>query len=477
MNTEELSLSDRLAEAGQSHLLRWVDELAPAEREKLKKQIGLIDFPTITSLSNAQSSNTEEAAQEHKEMALRAKQPSNLVRLPVSDEQRAERLEAFQYGEQLLAAGKVGVILVAGGQGSRLGFSQPKGMFAIGPVSDRTLYQVLAEQLLARSRRAGTAIPYFIMTSEATHTETIQFFDEHNHFGLNPDDIFFFQQGFMPAVDADTGQILMTEKDQIAVSPNGHGGMLQALSGANLLKEMQSRNVEFLYYHQVDNPTAIVCDPEFLGLHAVQNSEYSTKVVAKVHPTEKMGVVVDVDGQTQIIEYSDLPADLADKTDENDSPLFWAGNTAIHIFNREFLERMTAMDDPLPFHQAHKKVAYLNNEGDHVSPESENAYKFERLIFDALTHARCALVVETDREREFNPVKNKEGNDSPETSRAALNRLSSNWLQEAGAEIAEGVEIEISPLFALDANEVKQQILPETKFTETTVLEEDSNDG
>eukprot|EP00913_Durusdinium_trenchii_P028493 g26721.t1 len=425
-----------------------------------------VDFDLITRLIDSRAA-VEAPGETPADRARRAQSPTNLVRLPENDGDRAVRREASQYGEQLISAGKVGAMLVAGGQGSRLGFPHAKGKYPIGPVSERTLYQVLAEQLLARSRRAGISIPYYVMTSAATHDETIDFFETNAFFGLNPADVHFFQQASMPAVDATTGRLLLEDKGRLALSPDGHGGMLAALAAAGLLDDMRNRGVEYLYYHQVDNPTAIICDPEILGLHAVRKSEMSTKVVAKKSPTEKMGVVVDVDGQTQIIEYSDLPEEIAGKTDEDGRPLFWAGNMAIHVFDRAFLERMAAESDALPYHVAHKKVEFLDDDGNAVAPDSENAFKFERFIFDALPHATSALVVEADREREFNPVKNKEGNDSPKTAKAALNAVYAAWLRHAGAEVVDGIDLEISPLYANDSDGVARRVQPGTRVEET----------
>ena len=467
-----MEVHEHLAARRQQHLLRHWDELSGEQREHLTQQVLTIDFDLIDRLLRL-ATKTESPVDTPSERAGRATPPSNLVRLPRCDGDRAERLDAAQYGEQLLAAGKIGVLLVAGGQGSRLGFPHAKGMFPIGPVSDRSLFQLLAEQLLTRSRRSGISIPYYVMTSDATHEETVMFFHEHAYFGLEEIDVRFFQQASMPSVDAATGQLLLADKERVALSPDGHGGMLAAMSNAGLLDDMRSRGVEYLYYHQVDNPTAIVCDPEFLGLHAVRKSEMSTKVVAKRSAGEKMGVAVDVDGQTQIIEYSDLPDDVAARIGDDGQPLLWAGNMAIHVFDRQFLERIAARSDALPYHVAKKLVEHIDESGQVVAPATENAYKFERFIFDALPLAKAALVVEADRAREFNAVKNKDGDDSPQTAKAALTRIYSEWLREAGARVTDRIDVEISPLFAIDAEQVCCEVSPGLAVSESTVFDED----
>jgi UDP-N-acetylglucosamine/UDP-N-acetylgalactosamine diphosphorylase len=459
-------LKSRLEPYGQTHVLRWWGELSAGERQLLGKQIESLDLGRIVALwSSRQHAGERPRGEDLGEVSRRAVPPASIVRLPRTSQDRADWDRARKTGEELLKAGRVGAILVAGGQGTRLGFDKPKGEFPIGPVSCSTLFQILAEQVLARSRRAGRPIPYFIMTSDATHEATVAFFTEHKFFGLPSGDVFFFEQGNMPAVEAATGKLLLAERGSLSTSPDGHGGMLAALAKAGLLEEMQRRGIDFLHYHQVDNPTAIVCDPVFLGFHAERSAEMSIKVVAKRSAAERMGVAVDVDGRSRIIEYSDLPADVAAKTDDRGELLLWAGSTAIHFFSRSFLERVAHSDAALPFHIAHKKVPYCDEQGTPVAPERENAYKFERFIFDALPAARRSLVLETDRAREFNPVKNATGDDSPDTARKALLRLHRGWLRAAGAAVDDQAAVEISPLFALDEEEVRAKVRPGTRVT------------
>ena len=452
-------LSEQLRRYGQQHVLRWWNDLDAAQRDSLIEQIRRIDFEAVRSMLDGRNNPGGDVGDESE-----IRPAARVVRLPKEPVEEQAWSAAVERGNQALASGKVGVILVAGGQGTRLGFQHPKGMLPIGPVSGATLFQILAEQLLARSRRAGSPLPCYVMTSDATHDETIAFFRQHGCFGLNAGDVRFFKQGTMPAVDRRTGNILLAEKGAIAMSPDGHGGMLDALHLSGCLDDMRRRGVELLYYHQVDNPTAIVCDPAFLGFHILRDSEMSTKVVAKRDASEKMGVVVDRGGKTQIVEYIDLPPSLARAVDEGGNLLHWAGNTAIHVFSRKFLDRLVAENMRLPLPCSAKKVPFLDDAGNVVVPETENAIKFERFIFDVLPCARSALVVEADRAREFNPVKNAEGNDSPETARAAMHAVYRGWLYSAGIDLPDGRPIEISPLFALDAEDVKKRLSPDRRF-------------
>ena len=447
----------------QTQLLHWWNDLNDQQQAELTGQIQQINFEQIQRLYSSDSSSKAEESPAEK--AERATRPATVVRLQDRVASNAESESAIQAGNQLLSEGKVGAILVAGGQGSRLGFSHPKGMYPVGPVKQTSLFQLLIEQLIARANKAGKPISYFIMTSDATHDETVEYFQQHQNFGLAEENLHFFKQGTMPAVDAKSGEILLEEKHRIAVSPDGHGGMLAALKKSGMFEVMRKQGIDTLYYHQVDNPTAIVCDPEFLGYHLQRNAEVSVKVVSKRSPEEKMGIVCDVDQKTQIIEYSDLPPHIAEQTDADGNLLHWAGSTAIHVFNRSFLEQIANNDDLLPFHQANKKVPFVDSSGKQVSPSEPNAIKFERFIFDVLPVANTVLVYEIDRQREFNPLKNADGADSPETVHAALCRINSEWLADCGVSVPEGADVEISPLFALDETELKTKITSDTQFT------------
>lgn len=462
-------IADRLEKAGQSQLLRWWPELDPAQKHALLVELQSLDLERLAPLIDS-ITGSELGSESAGDRAARAQPPANLVRLPERGGDPDEWQRARARGEELLRSRKVGAILVAGGQGTRLGFDHPKGMFPIGPVSGKPLFQLLCEQLVARGRQAGASIPYYIMTSSATHVETRAFFQEHHYFGLDPDDVSFFQQASLPMVD-DDGRILMDEKHRLTAGPDGHGGVLHALKRSGLLGVMADRGLEYLYYHQVDNPAATICDPAFLGLHVLRDSEMSTKVVAKTSAVERMGVVVDVDGHTEIIEYTDLPPEQAAATGSDGRLLLWAGSTAIHAFNLSFLQRLVVERGRLPYHPARKVVPYINEAGERVVPEQPNGWKFEQFIFDALPEARTTLVVEADRAHEFLPVKNRDGADSPATVQAGLLQRDRDWLTAAGAVVAPEARVEISPLFATDAAELANKITPGQRFDSDRCIE------
>jgi UDP-N-acetylglucosamine/UDP-N-acetylgalactosamine diphosphorylase len=457
-------LREVLARWNQEHLLAFWDRLDPPQRERLARQIRALDFAQLRALCGRR-----EAAADFRALAERAGPPP-AVRLDARRD-AAVVADAVARGEKALRAGRVAALLVAGGQGTRLGFDRPKGMYPIGPVSGSTLFQIHVEKLVARSRRYGRPIPLCLMTSPATHAETVEFFAAHDRFGLAERDLRIFCQGTMPAVDEASGRVLLAAPDELALSPDGHGGTLAALVHAGLLDELERRGIEHLFYFQVDNPLVDVAAPEFLGHHLAAGSEMTTQVVAKRDPLEKVGNVVEVDGRVLVIEYSDLPDDVAIARSRE----IWAGSIGIHAIEIGFLRRMAGMADALPFHVARKKVAHVDPSSKEfppprIEPAEPNAVKFERFIFDLIPYARGAIVVEIDRAEGFAPLKNASGAaaDTPETARDAMIARHRRWLEAAGAEVAPGVPVEIAPLWALDEAEVRSKIAPGTRIAEAS---------
>jgi UDP-N-acetylglucosamine/UDP-N-acetylgalactosamine diphosphorylase len=459
------TLVARLGRHGQGHLLRWWDDLDDPARANLVAEIEAIDFDRLDDLIRRLVRADEPSAPPADRV-----RPVEVRRLPHTDGERSTRRLAAERGAAMLAAGEVAAVVVAGGMGTRLGFDAPKGTYPIGPVSAASLFQIHAEKLVALGRRHGRPIPLYVMTSPDNHEATARIIAENENIGL--DHVRLFVQGQMPAVDRETGEVLLAEKGHIALSPDGHGGTLSALAapgpdgGPSCLDEMRQRGIRTLFYFQVDNPLVQVCDPAFLGLHRQAEAEISFKVIEKVRPDEKLGVVVLVDGRPQVIEYSDLPAELAERRAPDGSLELWAGSIAVHIFERQFVERLAVGGIRLPFHRAVKKVPYVDDSGAPVEPEAPNAVKFETFIFDALPLAERWELVETDRAVEFEPLKNATGPDSPASVRQRMSDLFAGWLEGAGAQVPRRPDgsvpfgIEISPLFALDAAELKAKLPP-----------------
>ncbi len=459
------SLKSRLAQFGQSHLLRWVDELSPTDQKRLIEQIEAIDFQQLKALVAGEDQTVDWQALSARAVAppaVRAGQPDT----------RFTESQARAAGEDALRQGQVAMLLVAGGQGTRLGFDLPKGMYPIGPVSGRTLFQMVCDRLVAMSRRYGHDLPLYIMTSPATDSATRDYFASEKDCGLAPGQLNFFCQGQMPAVDAQSGKVLLSSKGEVALSPDGHGGIVTALAKSGCLADAERRGIKLFYYAQIDNPLAEICDPVLIGYHLLAHSELTTQVVKKRFAKEKVGNVVAVDGKVQIIEYSDLPDSVAEQTTPTGDLKLWAGNIAIHVFDLAFLNKVSSQADGLPFHRASKKVGTIDEQGRPVEPPQPNATKFERFVFDLLPLASNALVVEADAARVFAPVKNADGApvDTPQLAKEAIVRLHRNWLEAAGARVDDQVRVEIHPGWALDEAETREKIQRDLHITTDTFL-------
>jgi len=357
----------------------------------------------------------------------------------------------------------VGVILVAGGQGTRLGYDGPKGTYRLAPLSGASLFEIHACKILALERRYGSPVPFYIMTSQANDAETRRFFERHGHFGLNPERVHCFSQGMLPAFWPD-GRMVLEAPGRLSAAPDGHGGILAALARTGMLADMRRRGLATLFYFQVDNPMVDIADPAFIGLHLRRGAEMSIKVCAKRDPGEGLGVVVERGGRHAVVEYTELTDVQKHARRPDGDLLFKYGSVAIHAFSLDFLERETSAG--LPLHQARKKVPYCGEDGVTVKPAAANACKFEKFIFDALPDAANPLVLAFAREDEFAPVKNAEGSDSPATARTAMMEKAARWLAACGVAVPRtpdgrlAVAIEIDPAFAQDAGELKNRLPP-----------------
>jgi UDP-N-acetylglucosamine/UDP-N-acetylgalactosamine diphosphorylase len=449
--------------AGQGQVFRFFDGLNPAGQQKLQRQLEALDPKHLNDLA-------AEYVTQKPHVAI----PSDIR--PVKAYPREpgpgqEKLyaDARRRGEELLRGGHVAAFLVAGGQGTRLGYEGPKGEYPVTPIKNKPLFQVFAEQIAAYSRDFGKTVPWYIMTSDANDAQTRSFLKQHNFYGLNASDVFIFPQGMMPAFATD-GRLLLDEKDSLALSADGHGGSLRALARSGALADMRRRGVEHLSYFQVDNPLVHCVDPLFLGLHDLTGSEMSSKTISKAGPLEKVGNFVEAGGKVQVIEYSDLPDELAKQANADGSLRFNEGSIAIHALRVSFVERLNASGKlNLPWHRADKKVPFIDDSGNRVKPDQPNAVKLEQFVFDAIPLAANAIVYVTDRAEEFSPVKNAEGVDSPATCRRDQIRRAARWLGVAGVTVpAKNGEpdatLEISPLFATSAGQLKQRKLNVSKI-------------
>ncbi len=447
----------RAGRFGQEHIFAFWNELDPGRRAALMADMGRIDFRLVAELVQDHVSPTAAAGG-----LARLSPPECLPVDPEDPEQRRVYADARRRGEALIAEGKVAAMVVAGGQGTRLGFDGPKGIFLASPIKKKPLFQLFAESLLATRQRFGRAVPWYIMTSPANDQATREFFAAHNDFGLDPDEVFFFQQGVMPAVDFE-GRILLAEKHRVATSPDGHGGSIRALAASGALADMARRGIEIVSYFQVDNPLVRPVDPLLCGLHELTGSQMTSPVVGKAADDERVGVFAVADGKLRVVEYSDMPPELMSARNPNGSRTYDAANVAIHVISRAFLDELTRPGSglSLPWHRAIKAVPHIDPAtGQPVTPSEPNAIKFEMFVFDALPLAARTLLVESDRAEIFSPIKNATGVDSPATARRDMIRRAARWLEQCGVDIPRMPDgepdcvLEISPLAGLDARDL-----------------------
>ncbi len=460
-----------LESSGQSHLVDYLSKVTPeAAHNALCGQLESVDFDELNILIERYIKNYQAPPAPGKI------EPATYFSLDGDWDRDSFRSQ----GEALIRDSKVACFTVAGGQGSRLGYDGPKGCYPTSCVTQKPLFQIFAEGIQATGKKYGAKIPWYIMTSPLNHTETIAFFEEHGYFGLPKDEVMFFEQGVMPSLDAQSGEILMADPRHIATNPDGHGGAFKALDVSGALGDMKSRGIEHMSYFQIDNPHAMVIDPLFVGLHACapeSSGEYSSKMVAKAAWDEKVGVFCNVDGSVEVIEYSDLDEVLAKQTTAQGRLAFNAGSIAIHMIGVGFIEKIVSNAEyALPFHRALKKVAHFDlATGLEVTPEANNAVKLEKFVFDGIPLAEKSIVMETDRIEEFAPVKNATGSDSIVSSQQIQTQRSARWLESVGVKIPYASDgsvdatIEISPMTAICASDLRAIDLPEAIEPGSTV--------
>ncbi len=446
--TYETALA-HLTEHGQEHVMAGWSGLAPADQGILLQQLEALDFANLAAMKKRLAEPLDGRLAADPKPA----QPVTLT--------SAERAAVAAVGVKAIRAGRVGVILVAGGQGTRLGFPGPKGAFPIGSLSGASLFEIHARKIAALERRYGADVPFYIMTSAANDAATRQFFSDHAFFGLSEQRVLFFSQGLLPALFPD-GRLILEAPGRLFMGPDGHGGLLQALQRTGMLHDMRRRGLDTLFYFQVDNPLVEIADPVFIGLHRERQAQFSLKVCAKRDPGEGLGVIArHGSAGLMIVEYTELTPDQKEARNRIGELHFKFGSVAIHAFSLDFLERTA--EAGLPLHTAHKKVPFFDG-ARVVAPDQPNAFKFEKFIFDALPLAERAVALEFDRADEFSPVKNADGSDSPATCRLDISRKFALWLEACGVAVPRtapgdpAFPIEIDPRYASDPDELKMRI-------------------
>lgn len=443
---------------GQAHVFQFWDTLDPGERAFLLDELEHIDFRLVERLIH--------------EWVLNVPPPERFERIepipliPKVVDDRADAVEAREAGEEALRNGWVGLFLVAGGQGTRLGFDGPKGSYPIGPLSKKSFFAFHAEKIHNLQQRYGCELPWYIMVSDANEAATRAFFRAHDHFGLEAANIVFLKQRMMPCID-DEGRFMLAGPGRLAMNPNGHGGCLPAMVENGIIADARRRGVRVLSYFQVDNWTAKVADPYFIGYHLRRGAGMSSKNHWKNDLREAVGVHCRCDGEYRVIEYTELdiyPQLL--EVDTHGRMIHGAGNPAIHILSLDFVEDVVGHYDTFPWHCAHKKIPYIDSHGNRVNPSKPNGYKFETFVFDALRFVRHEPVaLEIDRAGEYTPTKQFEGDNSVVAAWRRMADYWAGWLEAAGARVPRdeaghcAIRLEISPAFAL----TQQEFLAKTK--------------
>jgi UDP-N-acetylglucosamine/UDP-N-acetylgalactosamine diphosphorylase len=453
---------------GQEHVLRRLDELDGESRQRLLRQLAGLDFARLDRFKLL--INTPPT-----DVSFADVSAAPIERLPLNEVQQEAERRIARIGRQALEADRVAVVTVAGGQGTRLRYDHPKGMYPITPILEKSLFRHFAEQILAGRRRHGCSLPWFVMTSPTNDAETRAFFRRSGFFDLGEGSVHFFVQRVNPIVDRD-GRLLMADRDRLLVGPDGHGGTFSALAEAGMLDVLREGGWDLVSYFQVDNPLVTVVDPRFIGHHLNRGADFSCKVVPKRDPEEGLGLAVMKGDRPAVIEYVDVPPEVAAARLPSGKLRLRYGSIAIHVIDVPFAERVAAQAEGLPWHVARKRYEILNERGEVALAPPDSCYKFERFVFDALRFADECAFVEVRRDTEFAPVKNAEGQDSPATARQLMQRRWLQWLQEAGARVSlpndlSGPVVEISPLYAADAEQLKDRIEPGSEPSFPLVLE------
>ncbi|GMW00745.1 MAG: hypothetical protein AMXMBFR84_18820 [Candidatus Hydrogenedentota bacterium] len=436
-----------LADHGQDHVLQFWEQLKPKDQETLFDQVSSIDFALMDRL--VREWVLSEPPAEHFDHI------TPVPTIPIVEPSRADCRQALAAGEEALRAGKVGLLLVAGGQGTRLGFPGPKGAYPIGPITKRSIFAYHADKIRYAQRRYGCTLPWYIMVSDANQHETRLFFKANNYFGLREKDITFFTQRMVPCVDS-SGKFLLESPGSLAMNPNGHGGTIPALVENGIIEDARSRGVEMLSYFQVDNWAVKVADPYFIGYHALRGAEVSSKIHRKVAARESVGVHCVCDGVYRTIEYSELdiyPQLL--ELDSQENLIHFAGNPAIHIYGVDFLQRVFDTFDTFPWHRAFKKIPYVDTSGRTVQPSEPNGYKFETFIFDSLQFCgKEPVYLEIAAAGEYTPIKSYEGDNSVVSAWQSMSNYWGAWFDAAGVPLPRDgkgnvtVPLEINPEYA-----------------------------
>lgn len=393
-------ISEILNMLNQEHIVRHMQQLTDTELLKMLAHIDTLDLSVLD----------EDDAEEQRGSF------EPLYATTLND--IAQKIDHFtEIGLQAIREGKVGAVLLAGGQGSRLGFEHPKGMFNIGVDRDLYIFECLINNLMDVTRKAGAWVPLFIMTSVDNNKETREFFEQHDYFGYSADNVLFFVQEQLPTVDMQ-GKLMLSGRGEVSTAPSGNGGWYSSMVKNGMLKVVQNAKIEWLNVFAVDNVLQRIADPCFIGAVIESGKVSGAKVVAKADPEEKVGVICLEDGRPSIVEYYEMTDEMIHRRESDGTLSYNYGVILNYLFRVDRLNKTLSVK--LPLHRAFKKIPYMTVSGEHITPEEPNAYKFETLALDMVKLQENCLAYEVDRSKEFAPVKNKTGVDSVDSARELL---------------------------------------------------------
>lgn len=455
------TLLENLTAHGQGHLLEYWTDLNDKERDQLLRDIQKLDLSEVNELFRRANDTTKVTLEKVED--LHPIPDSHYESVPNLSNDKIEEYESI--GFQEISDGKVGVLLLAGGQATRLGFGHPKGMYDVGLPSKKTLFQIQAERIIRIQKMAAEKcgkhgkITWYIMTSEHTKQPTADFFKSHGHFGLNEEDIVYFEQGTLPCFDFE-GKIILDDKHHVSSAPDGNGGLYRSLKNQGVLDDIAKRGIEHLHAHSVDNILIKVADPVFIGYCKSKNADCAAKVVQKSSPSEAVGVVCRVNGVYKVVEYSELTDEAAERRNSDGRLTFSAGNICNHYFSAQFLVKASNFESKLKLHVAKKKIPYVDRDGVRQKPTEPNGIKMEKFIFDVFEFAENFICLEVARDVEFSALKNADSvkKDCPSTAREDLIRLHRKYIREAGGIINDDIDVEISPLLSYGGENIQDLV-------------------
>ena len=387
----------------QKYIKAMMEKNTTEQNEELTKRLEEIDFSVLEHIERKETVN---------ERGVFA--PLDAVEV---GEIEARGDEFKELGLKAIREGKVGVVLLAGGQGTRLGLDRPKGTLNIGIDRELYLFEQLLRNLMDVTDEAGVYVPLYIMTSNINNADTTAFFEEHDYFGYPKDYVKFFVQEMVPACDYE-GRIYMESQTEVAMSPNGNGGWFSSMVNAGLLSDIKERGIEWINVFAVDNCLQRIADPMFVGATIAYGCESGAKVVRKAAPDERVGVLCTEDGKPSIAEYYEMTEEMATARKENGDLKYGFGVILNYLFSEKKLEQIA--DARMPIHVVEKKIPYMDVDGTFVKPEQPNGYKFETLVLDMVHMMDDCIPYEVVREREFAPIKNLHGVDSLDSARELM---------------------------------------------------------